>query len=432
MSNLKNTEKFLLKSKKAFLQLSLLSGEKKNEALRVLARLIEENKEFLLKENAKDLKREKGKLSSSLYQRLKLDEAKLVQVIEGVRGLIPLTNPVNHILNETLLDDGLELQKVSVPLGVVGVIFESRPDVIPQVLSLMLKSGNAVVLKGGSEAIFSNKAFMKIITMLEKECSFLPKDWAQLIVSRKAVHEILKFPQYVDLLIPRGSNALVQSIMKNTKIPVMGHSDGICHLYVDSDADLEIAISLTMDSKVQYPAACNAIETLLVHKSVAKDFLPILESAAKKAGLELRGCEKTRKFIKVKAATQKDWSTEYSDLILSVKIVEDLNEAISHIQKYGSAHTDTIVSQDTKTIEEFFNRVDSAGVFANASTRFADGFRYGFGAEVGISTGKLHARGPVGLEGLTTYKYRLRGKGHKVADYIGAKPLKAFKHKKLI
>jgi glutamate-5-semialdehyde dehydrogenase len=425
-----DTEKLLKISKQSFLELSQLSLENKNSALGTFADLIEKSKEKLLKENAKDLKREKGKLSAALYQRLKLDEAKLSQIVQGVRDLIKLPDPVNTVLAETLLDDGLTLQKVSVPLGVIGIIFESRPDVMPQVLSLMLKSANAVVLKGGSEAIHTNQAFMKLVEELNK-ISKLPKGWAQLIVSRKAVHEILDYPEYVSLMIPRGSNALVQSIMKNTKIPVMGHADGICHLYVHSDADLEKALWITLDSKLQYPSACNALETLLVNAEVAKSFLPKLAAQAAELSLELRGCEKTKKILpKIKKASKKDWETEYGEAILAVKVVKNLNEAIEHIHEHGSAHTDGILSTNAQTIEEFLNRVDSAGVYANASTRFADGFRYGFGAEVGISTGKIHARGPVGLEGLTIYKYKVRGNGHLVADYAGPKA-KPFKHQKL-
>ncbi|MEZ4813905.1 MAG: glutamate-5-semialdehyde dehydrogenase [Bdellovibrionota bacterium] len=423
-------EQQLKQSRKASLELAQWSLKKKNEALEFLATLIEKNSAKLLLENAKDLKREKNKLSRALYQRLSLDESKLKQVVQGIRDISSLPDPVNSVLSETLLDDGLVLQKVSVPLGVVGVIFESRPDVLPQVLSLMLKSGNAVVLKGGSEAMCTNKAFAKIIAQLDKKCA-LPKGWAQLILSRKAVHEILKYPQYVSLVIPRGSNALVQSIMKNTKIPVMGHADGICHLYIHEDANIDRALALSIDSKTQYPSACNAIETLLVHKKVAKEFLSLLFAQAKDLSLELRGCVKTKKILpQIKKATLKDWATEYSDLILSVKIVESQAEAIEHISTYGSGHTDAIVSQDPQTIEHFFNSVDSAGVFANASTRFADGFRYGFGAEVGISTAKIHARGPVGLEGLTIYKYRLKGEGHLVSDYVGS-DCRLFKHKKL-
>jgi glutamate-5-semialdehyde dehydrogenase len=423
------TEKLIKNSVEAFHSLAQLGTEEKNRALKTFANLIEKNKELLIQKNEKDLKREKGKLSPALYQRLKLDDGKIAQVIAGIEGLIKLEDPVNRVLSETLLDEGLTLQKVSVPLGVVGVIFESRPDVMPQVLSLMLKSGNAVILKGGSEALETNQAFMKILASLGNECKFLPKNWAQLIISRKAVHEILDYPQDISLIIPRGSNALVQAIMKNTKIPVMGHADGICHLYVHSDADLSLALHLCMDSKVQYPSACNAIETLLVHKDAAKSFLPSLEVAALGAGLELRGCEKTKKILpKIKKLREKDWSTEYGDLVLAVKVVASMNEAIEHIQNYGSAHTDGIVAKSTEAIEEFLNRVDSAGVYANASTRFADGFRYGFGAEVGISTGKLHARGPVGLEGLSTYKYKVRGHGQVVADYVGENPKKKFKH----
>jgi glutamate-5-semialdehyde dehydrogenase len=307
----------------------------------------------------------------------------------------------------------------------IGIVFESRPDVIPQILSLILKSGNAVVLKGGREAVYSNNAFMKLVGDLNQRCAYLPEGWAALLDSREAVQAMLNYPQYVDLIIPRGSNQLVQSIMAATKIPVLGHADGVCHLYVHASANLKQATALAIDAKIQYPAACNALETLLVDEAIAAEFLPTFAEGARQANVVLRGCDQSQSILPdLEAATEADWRTEYGDLTLAVKVVSSLETAIAHINQFGSHHTDAIVAQDTAALERFMNAVDSACVFANASTRFADGFRFGLGAEIGISTAKTHARGPVGLEGLVIYKYKLRGNGQVVADYTGvnAKP----------
>jgi glutamate-5-semialdehyde dehydrogenase len=419
-------EDILKNAKTAFYQTSVLSVEQKNKALETFARIIEENTDFLLTENAKDLSdAEQEQIGKTLYQRLKLDAGKIAQVVQGLRDLIGLSDPTGQVLSKTLLDDGLVLEKVSVPLGVIGIIFESRPDVIPQVLSLILKSGNAVVLKGGKEAKHSNAAFMQLVSQLNRQCDFLPPHWATLLESREAVHALLNYPQYVDLVIPRGSNQLVQSIMAATKIPVLGHADGVCHLYVHASAELAKAVSLAVEAKSQYPSACNALETLLVDRTIAAEFLPAFAKAAESAGITLRGCPETQKILPdIEAATEADWRAEYSDLTLAIKIVDSLEEAVAHINHYGSHHTDAILAQNTAVIERFLNTVDSACVFANASTRFADGFRFGLGAEIGISTAKTHARGPVGLEGLVIYKYKLRGDGHHVSDYVGpnAKP----------
>lgn len=407
--------------KEAFLTMATLSTAQKNEALTRFAAIIEKNAAFLLTENQKDINQaEKDGLTSSLYQRLKLDEGKITQLAQGIRDLINLPDPAGQVLSRTKLDENLILEKQTVPLGVIGIIFESRPDVIPQILSLILKSGNAVVLKGGREAIFSNSAFMKLVDELNQTCDFLPKHWATLLDSREAVWEMLNYPQYVDLVIPRGSNQLVQSIMAATKIPVLGHADGVCHLYVHPSADLTQAIKLAVDAKTQYPAACNALETLLVDEAIANRFLSQFNDAAKQAGIVLKGCEQTQAILPdLQMATEADWRAEYGDLTLAIKIVPDLDSAIGHINQYGSHHTDAIAAKDPATLERFMNAVDSACVFANASTRFADGFRFGLGAEIGISTAKTHARGPVGLEGLVIYKYKLRGEGQIVADYVG-------------
>jgi glutamate-5-semialdehyde dehydrogenase len=354
-----------------------------------------------------------------------------VQLVQGIRDLIRLDDPAGKILSATLLDDGLILEKQTVPLGVIGIIFESRPDVIPQILSLILKSGNTVVLKGGREALHSNRAFMSLVDELNARCDFLPSGWASLLESREAVHAMLNYPQYVDLIIPRGSNELVQSIIAATRIPVLGHADGVCHLYVHADTDPNQAARIAVDAKAQYPAACNALETLLVDRGIAETFLPAFRKVAAAAGIELRGCERTRRILRsIEPATEADWRTEYGNLTLSVKMVDSPEQAIAHINQYGSHHTDAILSRKPDVIEHFLNAVDSACVFANASTRFADGFRFGLGAEIGISTARTHARGPVGLEGLVTYKYKLRGSGQIVSDYVGenARP---FKHEPL-
>lgn len=362
-------------------------------------------------------------------QRLTLSKDKIATLEQGTKDVAKLEDPVGKALEKTLLDDGLVLEKIAVPIGVIGIIFESRPDVIPQILALILKSGNAVVLKGGSEATNTNRAFMQLVKELGERCPFLPQNWAQLVLSREAVHDMLNYPQYVDLVIPRGSNALVQSIMNATKIPVLGHADGICHLYVHPKVDLEQAIPVIVDAKAQYPAVCNALETLLVDESIAAEALPKICSALTDAGVALKGCQRTQEVVaSVEAATEEDWHTEYGDLTLSIKVVNGITEAIGHINTYGSHHTDGILTTDATAQQQFMAEVDSASVVVNASTRFADGFRYGLGAEIGISTAKTHARGPVGLEGLVIYKYQLTGNGHVVASYTGGNA-KPFLHK---
>jgi glutamate-5-semialdehyde dehydrogenase len=427
-----NLETTLQQSKTAFLAMATLTTEQKNRALQAFADIIAENATFLLAENQKDIQQaEKDSLTSSLYQRLKLDEGKIAQLVQGIRDLMRLPDPAGRVLSSSRLDDWLILKKQTVPLGVIGIIFESRPDVIPQILSLILKSGNAVVLKGGREATYSNQAFMHLVNQLNQQCPWLPAAWATLLDSREAVHQMLNYPQYVDLIIPRGSNQLVQSIMAATKIPVLGHADGVCHMYIHPSADLSKAIPLVIDAKTQYPAACNALETLLVDEAIASSFLPQLFQAVSAAGISLRGCEQTRAVLPhVEPATEADWRAEYGDLTLAVRVVPSLEAAIDHINQYGSHHTDAILAQDAAVLERFLNAVDSACVFANASTRFADGFRFGLGAEIGISTAKTHARGPVGLEGLVIYKYKLRGNGQIVADYVGANA-KPFLHEPL-
>ncbi|MFA5238205.1 MAG: glutamate-5-semialdehyde dehydrogenase [Phycisphaerae bacterium] len=418
-------------AKKASIQLAAVKSGVKNAALAEIAKALKQNSNKIISANKKDLAdAEKNKLSAPLLKRLKFDESKIADVAAGIESLIKLDDPVGATISATELDKGLELYKVSCPIGVIGVIFESRPDALVQISTLCLKSGNAVLLKGGSEAQNTNKALADTIRAAGEETG-LPKGWLGLMETRSDVAEILKMDEYIDLLIPRGSNEFVRHIMDNTNIPVLGHADGICHVYVDQFVDPEMAIRIVVDSKTQYVAVCNAAETLLVHKGIAHQFLPMVKGVLEAEGVEIRGCEKTASIIKVKPANEKDWSTEYLDYIISIKVVDGLDEAIEHINRYGSHHTDTIVTTDKGKAEKFMELVDSGNVFWNASTRFSDGYRYGLGAEVGISTTKIHARGPVGLEGLVIYKWKLLGKGQIVADYSGQNA-KKFTHKKLV
>lgn len=414
------------KAKTASAQLARLASAEKNRALAAIADAIEANAETIFAANGRDLERarrlvEAGEMAEALYRRLKLDEAKLRDMVAGVRQVTALNDPVGEITYAMELDEGLRLYRVSCPIGVVGIIFESRPDALVQITALCFKSGNAVLLKGGREAEHSNRALFEIIRAAAGDAG-LPVDAMALLERREDVGEMLKAEGSVDLIIPRGSNALVRFVQENTSIPVLGHADGLCHIYVDRAADLEKAKAITMDAKLSYPAACNAVETLLVHAAVADDFLPGVVKALAESGVAVRGDAASRTIAggeKVAEATEADWRTEYCDLILAVKVMSSLDEAIAHINTYGSRHTEAIISEDAAAFERFFAEVDAAGVYWNASTRFADGFRYGFGAEVGISTAKLHPRGPVGLEGLVTYKYKLVGAGHTVSDYTG-------------
>lgn len=416
-------------AKSASIMLAAIKTDVKNKALAEIVRALNENAGEIIQANKKDLaEAEKNNLAAPLLKRLKFDETKIADCIAGIEALIKLDEPVGKTMAATELDSGLELYKVSCPIGVVGVIFESRPDALVQISTLCLKSGNAVLLKGGSEAAETNKILAEIISRASEKAG-IPKGWLNLLESRQDVAEMLAMDKYIDLIIPRGSNEFIRYIINNTNIPVIGHADGICHVYVDAAADLDMAVKIAADSKCQYVAVCNAMETLLVDEKIAGEFLPKIKNQFDKKNVEIRGCEKTCSIIDAKSATEKDWSTEYLDLILSVKVVSGLDEAIEHINKYGSGHTDAIITEDSGAAEEFMELVDSAGVFWNASTRFCDGYRFGLGAEVGISTNKIHARGPVGLEGLLIYKWKLIGSGQIVADYSEGK--KKFKHKKL-
>ncbi len=415
--------------KESSIKLAASGAEVKNRALANIAQSLRERKEEIIRANREDLERSRQeKLAEPLLKRLKFDEAKIADAIDGITSLISLEEPVGKTLLSTELDKGLELYRVTCPIGVIGVIFESRPDALVQISALCLKSGNAVLLKGGSEARETNRILADIIITAAEE-SGIPAKWAALLETRSQVGDMLKMDSYIDLIIPRGSNDFVRYIMDNSRIPVMGHADGICHCYVDKDADLEMALSVVVDSKTQYVAVCNALETLLVDEGAADKFLPQLKILLDGKNVELVGCAKTREIIPVAAATDDDWKAEYLDYKLSIKIVSGLDEAVEHINMYGSGHTDSIITKDKEKAARFMDYVDSGNVLWNCSTRFSDGFRYGFGAEVGISTSKIHARGPVGLDGLLIYKYKLLGNGHVVEDY--ASRSKTFKHKAL-
>ena len=424
-------------AKSASIQLAAVKTNAKNAALAQIAKALKQHSAEIISANQKDLAvAQKSNLAAPLRKRLKFDEGKIAETCAGIDSLIKLDDHVGKTLSATELDKGLELYKVSCPIGVIGVIFESRPDALVQISTLCLKSGNAVLLKGGSEAEHTNTILADIIVEASEKIG-LPKEWLQLLHTRQDVAEMLAMNEYIDLIIPRGSNEFVRYIMNNTDIPVLGHAEGICHVYVDGDADIDMAVNITVDSKCQYVAVCNAAETLLVDSKIAEKFLPKVKTALEQKGVgstsspqvELRGCERTAEIIDVKPATEKDWSTEYLDYILSIKVVDGVDEAIEHINRYGSRHTDTIVTANKSNAERFMDLVDSANVFWNCSTRFSDGYRYGLGAEVGISTNKIHARGPVGLEGLVIYKWKLLGTGQIVADYAEGK--KKFTHKKI-
>ncbi len=417
------------KVRSASIEISQTENQNRIKALNFMADYLEKNSNEILDANNSDYSSAQKKgISRALLSRLKLSKSKLNSGIEGVRKVGDLADPVNQVQIKRELSKGLILERKTVPIGVLGVIFESRPDAVMQISSLAIRSGNGVMLKGGSEANLTNTAIVKALQEGLNE-SGLDKNAICLLTSRKDSMAMLNLEKYINLIIPRGSNELVKFIQENTRIPVLGHADGICHLFIDIEANLEMALSVALDSKIQYPAACNAIETLLVHKDIAPVFLekaiPLFNSNDVKLIGDKRSVELGLKY----EASLEDWRTEYLDLILSIKIVDDLEEAITHIQKYSSKHTDGIITENSHTANKFMNVVDSAGVFHNCSTRFADGFRYGFGAEVGISTQTLPPRGPVGLEGLVTYKYFLKGDGNLVDDFSSGKAI--YTHKDL-
>ena len=403
-------------AKTASKKIAVISTEVKNKALLNIAQNISDNKEKIYEANSQDLDSakylvENGKISQSTFNRLKLDENKMRDMIQGIKDIASLEDPVGKILLKRELDKGLILTKISCPIGVLGIIFEARPDVITQVSALAIKSSNAVILKGGKESVNTNKMIMSIIHEALSKTEGFPENVLTQIFTRDDVAEMLKQDKYIDLIIPRGGNKLVKFIKENTKIPVLGHADGVCHIYVDEFADMEKAKKIIIDSKTQYPSACNSVETVLVHKGVDDKELLL---ALKNADIEV-------------IFEPEDWHKEYGEKKLSYKVVNSMEEAIEHINEFSSGHTESIITEDKANAKVFMNSVDSAGVYHNVSTRFADGFRYGFGAEVGISTNKTHARGPVGLEGLTIYKYTIEGNGEIVKDY--ADGVKTFHHK---
>lgn len=410
-------------------QMAATTNEERNHCLEEIIFALKQNKEEILLANKADVAQAKEEgISEAVLKRLKFDESKLEGVISGIQDLTLLPDPLRKIDLKRQLDEGLTLIRQTCPIGVIGVIFEARPDALIQIATLCIKSGNCAILKGGRETARTNKILFDTIYKTCLKCN-LPKHCLFQVEAREDIVALLSCQGSVDLLIPRGSNAFVRYIMDNTNIPVMGHSDGICHIYVDKDYDLDKAIRVIVDAKTQYTAACNATETLLVHKDCVSALMPPLAEALKKAGVTIVADRDIARLIHCEEASKKDYATEYLDLKISIKTVADIDEAIRHINLYGSHHTDAIITEDQEAAEHFMQLVDSAGVYQNCSTRFADGYRYGFGAEVGISTGKLHARGPVGLEGLCTYKYKLYGNGDIVGDYASGK--KSFRFKDL-
>jgi glutamate-5-semialdehyde dehydrogenase len=433
-----NVSEIALAAKRAGRKLASLSNGEKNQILLQIAGSLDRHPAEVLAANAEDAAEaakivHRGEMSKALYQRLLLTPEKYRGMIDGVRAVAKLDDPAGQVLLRTLLDDGLILEKMSVPLGLLAIIFEARPDAITQISALAIKSGNAVILKGGREVERTMRAVLAAIHSALHDSGIVDEAAVTGVYGRASVEELLKLEGVVDLVIPRGSNALVQHIQNNTKIPVLGHADGVCHVYIDAAADADMAIAIAVDSKVQYPAVCNAVETILIHKAIAGSVLPALIDALEAKQVKLRGDERARELLpgrSIDLVGDDEWHTEYSDLIVAIRVVDDLDAALEHIEGFGSHHTDAIVTEDAAAAKRFLDEVDSANVLHNCSTRFSDGFRYGFGSEVGISTSKLHARGPVGLEGLVTYKYRLIGSGQVVKDYVG-KGARPFKHVKL-
>ena len=427
-----NTLEIAQAAKQASFDLAASESALRNSALIAVADALEAGREAIFAANAKDMEQAKADgIAAPVLKRLKFDESKLADVCAGLRALSQMDDPIGHEQLRTELADGLVLSRVACPIGVIGVIFESRPDALVQIAGLCLKSGNAVLLKGGREALHSNQALFDVMKAAS-EAAGIPAGWAGLLTTREEVGAMLAMDEYIDLIIPRGSNSFVRYIMDNSRIPVLGHSDGVCHVYLDARCDAQMAARVTVDAKTQYPAACNAAETLLVHKDAAHHALPVVAAALHVAGVKIKADARAQALIPgipCEAADESDWKAEYLDHVIAIHIVDSLEAAIAHINRYGSHHTDCIVTDDDQAAERFCALVDSAGVYHNCSTRFADGFRYGFGAEVGISTGKIHARGPMGLEGLCSYKYILRGHGDIVADFAGKK--RSFTHKKL-
>lgn len=428
---MKEVESAVKRSKEASYRLQGLPSDVKDRALDAIKEKLKERRREILDANERDLSRSaRENLAKPLLKRLRYDEQKIEESIASIDALIAQEDPAGKVLRKIELDEGLILEKVSCPIGVIAIIFESRPDALVQISTLCIKSGNAVLLKGGSEAEQTNRALANAINDAITGVDSRFDNAIQLLSTREEIRKLLELDSLVDLVIPRGSNQLVRSIKETTKIPVLGHADGICHVYVHKDADLDMAVRVCYDAKCQYPAVCNAMETMLVHGDIAEAFLPKMAGEFRRAEVELRGDDETRKLIEAKPASEDDWISEYNDLILSVRVVASIDEAIDHINRFGSHHTDGIITEDENAARKFMDAVDSSSVLWNCSTRFADGYRYGLGAEVGISTNKTHARGPVGLEGIMIYKYRLSGKGQVVAEYSG-RDAKSFTHRML-
>ncbi|MBR4686249.1 MAG: glutamate-5-semialdehyde dehydrogenase [Candidatus Methanomethylophilaceae archaeon] len=417
-------------AKAATVGMSVLSTEVKDRALEAMAVALDGSRSTILEENRKDLDEARDKIPKPMYKRMVVDDAKIDDMVKGIRSVESLKDPVGGTMSTIELDDGLTLYQVSCPVGMLGVVFESRPDVVPQIMSLCLKSGNCVAFKGGSEAHRTIKAIFDVLRKAAATAGVSDSAFV-LLESREDFREILDMDGYIDLLIPRGSNSFVKYVQENTRIPVLGHAAGICHIYVDSECDQSMAVEVATDSKVQYPAVCNAVENILVDSEIAEEFLPKLASPLTEKGVEIRGDDRVRSIVKEAVqATEDDWYEEYGDLIVAVKVVDSLQEAIDFINSHSSHHTDAIITSNMQKASVFVKMVDSADVFVNASTRFADGYRFGKGAEVGISTNKIHARGPMGMEGLMIYKYVLIGNGQVVKDYVG-RDAKPFTHKRL-
>ena len=403
----------LQKVKEASKTVAMLNGKEKRDILNKMADNLEKYSSEIINANKKDMDFAKeNNLNSALLDRLFLDEKRVKSMADALRDIAKLKDPVGRIIDGWRLDNGLEIQKVKIPIGVIGIIYESRPNVTSDAAGLTFMSGNACILKGGKEAYHSNSVIIEILRNTLKENN-LSEDIVSLLpdYSRSGVEWLIKQDKYVDLIIPRGGEALIKFVSENSKVPVVKHDKGLCHIYVHKDADIKKATKISINAKVQRPGVCNAVETLLVDKEIAGEFLPEIKEEMQKNEVELRGCEITLEYIDINPASEEDWNREYLDKILSIKIVDNVNDAIEHIEKYGSGHSDSVITENFSVAEEFLNRVDSACVYVNASTRFTDGGEFGFGAEVGISTNKLHARGPMGIDDLTTYKYKIIGNG---------------------
>lgn len=406
-------EQFLEKAKSASRILATMSGSDRNRILREMAEALRANTMSILEANALDMRRaDKENLASSLKERLLLDEKRIEAMAVAIEEIAALKDPVGRVLEGWVTEAGLKIEKVSIPIGVVGIIYESRPNVTSDTAALCFKSSNGCVLKGGKEAESSNAVIAEVLQAVLMRHN-LPKELIALLPdsSREGVAKLIKMDRYVDLIVPRGGEGLIRYVSQNSSVPVVKHDKGLCHTYIDKEANIENAIAIALNAKVQRPGVCNSMETLLVDEAIAPTLLPILKEAFERENTQLKGCDLTREIIDVAEATEEDFDTEYLANILNIRVVDAVEGAISHIVRFGSGHSEAIITESITTAERFMNAIDAACVYVNASTRFTDGGAFGFGAEVGISTNKLHARGPMGVEGLTTYKYKVYGKG---------------------